>query len=174
MSPGRSESVAALVVASASLLATCVFAFLSLTPGIDPAVGGLLDLGFFLSAIVALGSFVIHFVASRKSRSGEPPSRFDRLLARRAAALSAVPAGLVAVGIGALWYASRAMGGWGTGLDTPSTAGARETFASIDTAGMGALLGFGSVYIILMIYLAIRAERAAIRLARDEAGVATA
>lgn len=166
----RTQSVASLVVAAAALLATFVFGFLSFVPGVDPGVGGFIELGFFAGGVVTIGAFVTYFVMSRRSADGEAPSRFERLLEQRAAALAAVPVGLVAVLIGVLWFLSRTLGEGGAW--TPPEGAAGEAFAAIDTAGIGAFLGFGSLYVILATYLAIRAERAAMRVAREDAGVA--
>lgn len=168
MSAGRSESITALVVAAAAVLATCVFGFLSFTPGVEPSLAGNLQLGFFAGGVVSMGAIAAYFIMSRRSASGEQPSKFDRLLDQRAAALRAVPIGLVAVAIGVLWYISRTLGESGA-LPPPPVA--TESFASIDTAGIGAFLGFGSVYVIVATYLAIRAERAALRVAREEGKV---
>lgn len=169
MPTGRSQGVAALVVAAAGLLLTFVFGFLSFTPGVDPEIADFLQLGFFVGGLVMVGGVVAYFVTSRRA-SGDAPSKFDRLLEQRAAALAAVPVGLGAVLIGALWYLTRMLGeGGALGDAGPLQAG--EKFAVIDTAGIGAFLGFGSLYVIGATYLAIRAERAAIRLARQESGV---
>lgn len=157
------------MVAAAGLLLTFVFGFLSFTPGVDSDVGDFLQLGFFVGGLVMVGGVVAYFVASRKA-NGEAPSRFDRLLEQRAAALAAVPVGLVAVLIGVLWYMTRMLGEGGA-LPGGGALEAGEKFAVIDTAGIGAFLGFGSLYVIGATYLAIRAERAAIRLARGETGV---
>ena len=169
MPTGRSQGVAALVVAAAGLLLTFVFGFLSFTPGVDPEVGDFLQLGFFVGGLVMVGGVIAYVVVSRRS-DGEAPSKFDRLLEQRQAALSAVSVGLVAVLIGVLWYMTRMLGeGGALGDAGPLAAG--EKFAVIDTAGIGAFLGFGSLYVLGATYLAIRAERAAIRLAREDAGV---
>lgn len=168
MPSGRSQGVAALVVAAAGLLLTFVFGFLSFTPGVDSDVGDFLQLGFFLGGLVMVGGFVAYFVVSRRA-SGES-SRFDRLLEQRAAALAAVPVGLGAVLIGVLWYMTRMLGEGGA-FEGAGPLQAGEKFAVIDTAGIGAFLGFGSLYVVMATYLAIRAERAAIRLARQDAGV---
>lgn len=162
----RSESVAALVVGAAALLLTCVFGFLSFVPGIDPEVQGFLELGLFGGAAVTFGSFIAYFVLSRRSSKGETLTRFDRLLDQRAAALGAVPVGIVAVLIGVLWYMARTLGA-GSTVDVPGS----EKFATIDTAGIAAFLGFGSLYVITATYMAIRAERAAIQAARSDAEV---
>lgn len=169
MPTSRSQAVAALVVAAAGLLLTFVFGFLSFTPGVDPEVGELLQLGFFLGGLVMVGGVVAYVVVARRG-AGDPSSRFDRLLDQRAAALAAVSVGIVAVLIGALWYMTRTLSeGGALGDSGPLAAG--EKFAVIDTAGIGAFLGFGSLYVVLATWLAIRAERAAIRLAREQSGV---
>lgn len=169
MRANRSESVASLIVAAAALLATCVFGFLTFVPGVDPEVSGFLELGFFSGGVVAMGAFIAYFVLSRRNRSGEPASRFDRLLEQRAAALGAMPVGLVAVLIGALWYVSRTIGE-GTSIDAPPGI-PTETFQTLDTAGIGAFLGFGSLFVGVATWLAIRAERAALRVAREDSEV---
>lgn len=170
MQAGRGQSVAALIVAAAALLITCVFGFLSFTPGVDPEVGDFLQLGFFVGGVVTMGAFVAYFVLSRRGGDDdEERSKFDRLLEMRSAALGAVPIGLGAVMVGVLWYLTRMLGEQGTigGVEGPAV----DSFATIDTAGIAAFLGFGSLYLILATYVAIRAERAAIRLARQEAEV---
>lgn len=166
MPPRRSQNVAALVVAAAALLVTFVFGFLSFTPGVEGDVAGFLELGFFAGGIVTIGAFVMYFVMSRRTRSGQTPSKFDRHLEQRAAALGAMPVGLVAVLIGVLWYMSRSLGEGGAWSGPAGAAG--ETFATIDTAGIAAFLGFGSLYVIMATYFAIRAERAAIGVARED------
>lgn len=166
--PARSQSVAALVIGAAALLLTCVFGFLSFIPGIDPDVGGFLEFGFFGGGILTLGAFAMYFLTSRRADSGEAPSKFDRLLEQKSAALAAVPIGLVAVLIGILWYMTRMLGEGGM-WSAPEGTG--DAFAAIDTAGIGAFLGFGSLYVIVATIIAMRAERAAIRMARDDAGV---
>lgn len=172
MRAGRSESAIALVVGAAALLITCVFGFLSFTPGVDPGVAGFIQLGFFGGGVVAMGSLVTYFVMSRRSTQGDPPSKFERLLDQRKAALGAVPVGLVAVLVGALWYLTRMLG-QGSNVSVPPALGsASSSFAAIDTAGITAFLGFGSLYVIVASYLAIRAERAAIQVAREDAEVA--
>lgn len=168
MPSGRSQGVVALVAAAAGILLTFVFGFLSFTPGVDSGVGDFLQLGLFVGALVSVGGIVGYVVLSRRA-SGES-SRFDRLLEQRAAALAAVPVGLVAVLVGVLWYFTRTLAEGGA-IGENSALGAGEAFAVIDTAGIGAFLGFGSLYIVLATYLAIRLERAAIRVARDDAGV---
>lgn len=164
----RSESVAALVVAAAALLLTCVFGFLSFTPGVDPEIGGFLEVAFLMSGLVTLGAGIAYFVMSRKTDSGEERSKFDRLLEQRKAALSAVPIGIGAVLIGAAWYMTKMLGEGGAWSEMPGS----QTFAAIDTAGIAAFLGIGSVYVVGATYLAIRAERAALRLAREDTEVA--
>lgn len=57
--------------------------------------------------------------------------------------------------------------GAGTGVSVPGS----ETFASIDTAGIAAFLGFGSLYVIVATWLAIRTEAAAIQTAIADAEV---
>lgn len=166
MQAGRKESVAALVVAAAALLLTCVFGILTFTPGVDPGIGSFLQLSFFASAIMTMGAGVAYFVLSRRSRGGEA-SRFDRLVEQRAAALGAVPVGLVAVLIGVLWYVTKSAGDQGALGEVPGS----QAFAAIDTVGIAAFLGFGSIYLLTATYLAIRAERSAIRIARQDAGV---
>lgn len=166
MQAGRKESVVSLIVAAAALLLTCVFGILTFTPGVDPGVGSFLELGFFASGIVTLGAGVAYFALSRRSRGAET-SRFDRLLEQRAAALGAVPVGLVAVLVGVLWYVTKSAGDQGALSDVPGT----QAFAAIDTTGIAAFLGFGSIYLITAAWLAIRAERAAIRLARQDSEV---
>lgn len=167
----RTESIVALVVAAAGVLLTFVFGFLSFTPGVDPEVAAFLEFGFFGGGILTLGAVVAYFLTSRRAGSGQPPSRFDRLLEQRAAALAAVPVGLVAVLIGALWFLTKTLseGGIGPGPDSPAV----QTFAAIDTAGIGAFLGLGSLYVIVATWVAIRAERAAIRAAREDLEVKT-
>lgn len=168
MPTGRSQGVAALVVAAAGLLLTFVFGFLSFTPGVDPEVGDLLQLGFFVGGLVAAGGVVAYVLLLR--RGAESGSKFDRALEQRAAALAAVSVGLVAVLIGVLWYITRMLGeGGALGSGGPLAAG--EKFAVIDTAGIGAFLGFGSLYVLGATFFAIRAERTAIRHARQDAGV---
>lgn len=171
MGTGRSQSVGALIVAAAALLFTAVFGFLSFIPGTDPDVAAFLELSFFGSGAIAMGAFITYVVMSRKTDSGETKSKFDRLLEQRSAALGAVPVGLVAVLIGFGWYMTKFLaedGIWaGPAPDHPAT----QTFAAIDTAGIAAFLIMGSLYVIVSTYLAIRAERAAIRLARDQAEV---
>lgn len=164
----RSEGVAALVVGAAALLLTCVFGFLSFTPGVDPEIGGFLEVVFLMSGVVTLGAGIAYFVISRRSSSGEAVSKFDRLLEQRAAALGAVPVGIGAVLVGAAWYMTKMLGEGGAWSDVPGS----QTFAAIDTAGIAAFLGLGSLYVTGATFLAIRAERAAIRLAREETEVA--
>ena len=172
MRAGRSESAVALIVGAAALLLTCVFGFLTFTPGVDPGVGGFLQLGFFGGGVVTMGAFITYFVMSRRSSRGDAPSKFERLLDQRRAALGAVPVGLAAVLVGALWYLTRMLGNGG-GVDVPDAlAPATQSFQAIDTAGITAFLGFGSLYVIVASYLAIRAERAAIQVARLDAEVA--
>ena len=162
----RSESVVALVVGAAALLLTCVFGFLSFIPGVDPEVADFLEIALFGCAALTLGAFVGYFVLSRRAKSGESLTKFDRLLDQRAAALGAVPIGIVAVLIGVLWYMARTIGA-GAPTDLPGSG----KFAAIDTAGIAAFLGFGSLYVIVATWLAIRAERAAIGTARGDAEV---
>ena len=154
---------------AAALLITCVFGFLSFTPGVDPEVGDFLQLGFFVGGVVTMGAFVAYFVLSRRG-DDEERSKFERLLEMRSAALGAVPVGLGAVMVGVLWYLTRMLGEQGT-FGGVEGAPAISSFGTIDTAGIAAFLGFGSLYLIVATYVAIRSERAAIRLARQEAEV---
>ena len=166
MQAGRKESVAALIVAAAALLLTCVFGILTFTPGVDPEVGSFLQLGFFAGAFITVGAGIAYVVLSRRARGAEG-SRFNRLLEQRAAALGAVPVGLVAVLIGVLWYVTKSAGDQGAIGEVPGA----QAFAAIDTVGIAAFLGFGSIYLLTATFLAIRAERSAIRLARQDSGV---
>lgn len=168
MGTRRSESVAALVVGAAALLLTCVFGFLNFVPGVDPEVADFLEIAWFGGAAVTMGAFITYFVLSRRSKAGGPVTKFDRQLEQRAAALGAVPVGIGAVLVGVLWFMARTIGA-GSSVDMP--AGASEKFAAIDTAGIAAFLGFGSLYVILATYIAIRAERSAIGTARADAEV---
>lgn len=160
MHAGRSQTVVALVVAAAALLITCVFGFLSFIPGVDPDVAGFLEFGFFVGGILTMGAFVAYVALARRAASGGASTQFDRQLERRSAALGAVPVGLIAVLVGALWYLTRSLGET-TPLPGPAGAAA-DSFAAIDTAGIVAFLGFGSMYVIVATYLAIRSERRAI------------
>jgi hypothetical protein len=162
----RTYSAVALVVGASGVLLACVFGFLSFVPHVDPSVGQFFQLSFFLGGVAALGGLVGYFVTSRKADSGEPLSRFDRALEQRKAALGTLPVGLLAVLVGALWYVIHDLGQGTTGLSAPSN------FADFDTPGIIAFLGFGSLYVAIGTWMAIRAERAAIRAAREDAGVA--
>lgn len=169
MPAGRTHSAVALIVGASGLMITCVFGFLSFVPGIDPKMSDFFQLGFFVGGVVTLGGLVAYFVMSRKDAGGEPLSKFDRLVEQRKAALGAVPVGLLAVLIGALWYIIKTLGDSG-GIDAdPFNAGTQ--FAEFDTPGIIAFLGFGTLYVIMATWFAIRAERAAIRVARDDTGV---
>lgn len=163
----RTSSAVALIVGASGLMLTCVFGFLSFVPGIDPSMGEFFQLAFFVGGVLALGGLVAYVLMSRKADAGEPLPKFDRMLEQRKAAMGAIPIGLVAVLIGALWYAVLALGA--SGVDVDVTPG--ENFADFQTPGIIAFLGFGTLYVALATFLVIRAERAAIRVARDETGV---
>lgn len=169
MPAGRTHSAVALIVGASGLMITFIFGFLSFVPSIDPKMGDFFQLGFFVGGVVALGGLVAYFVTSRKDGSGEPTSKYDRLIEQRKAALGAVPVGLVAVLIGALWFVIKTLGEQG-GID-PDPLNAGEKFAEFDTPGIIAFLGFGTLYVVMATWLAIRAERAAIRVAREDTGV---
>jgi hypothetical protein len=162
----RGDSVAALVVGAAALLMTCVFGFLNFVPGVDPEVADFLELGLFGGAALTMGAVVAYFVTSRRAKGGQSLSKFDRQLDQRSASLAAVPIGIAAVLIGVLWYMARTIGA-GAAVGVPGG----EKFAAIDTAGIAAFLGFGSLYVIVATWLAIRSERAAIQTARSDAEV---
>lgn len=166
MGTRRSESVAALVVGAAALLLTCVFGFLNFVPGVDPEVADFLEIAWFGGVAVTMGAFITYFILSRRASAGARVTKFERQLDQRAAALGAVPIGICAVLVGVLWYMARSIGA-GSSVDVPGS----ERFAAIDTAGIAAFLGFGSLYVIVATYLAMRAERSAIGTARSDAEV---
>jgi hypothetical protein len=163
MAARRTSSAVALIVGASGLMLTCVFGFLSFVPGVDPSMTEFFQLGFFVGGVVTLGSLVGYFFLSRKDVSGEPVARFDRYLQQRKAALGALPIGLVAVGIGALWYIIQAI--------SPAGFPAPKRFTDFNTPGVIAFLGFGCAYVTMATWLAIRAERSAIRAAREDAEV---
>ncbi|MHB8587069.1 MAG: hypothetical protein ACYDDF_14665 [Thermoplasmatota archaeon] len=166
MAAARKESVWSLIVAMVGLLAACVFLFLYLVPGVDAGTLVLIQAAFFVSAMAAVLGLAGYLVLSRWGSS--TPSAFDRAIARRRAALGALPAALVAVLIGVLLFAGRAIGG----NAASSAIGPIDTTAAssdmLDLMAIGAFLGFGALYVVLMIVLATQAERAAIRAARDD------
>lgn len=155
------------MAAATGLLLTFVFGFLSFLPGVDPEVGGFLQLGLFVGGLIMIGGVIGYVVLSR--RAGED-SKFERHLEQRQAAFASMMVGLAAVIVGFLWYLVQMLGDNGAiGGESPLAAG--EQFASIDTPGIIAFLGFGTVYIVVATFFAIRAERSAIRLAKDQTGV---
>lgn len=164
----RTSSAVALVVGASGLLMMCVFGFLSFVPGIDPAVEEMFELAFFMGALVALASFVAYVVMSRQGGAGAPTGRFDRMLDKRKAAMGAIPIGIVAVAIGALWFVLRTMGEQGF----VAIEGA-EKFNDFQTPGIIAFLGFGTLYVAVATWLVIRAERGAIRAIRDREEAST-
>jgi hypothetical protein len=160
----RTYSAVALVVGASGLLLTCVFGFLSFIPGIDPNVAQFFQLMFFVGGVAALGGTVAYFATSRKADSGEQLTRYERALEQRKAALGTLPVGLLAVLVGALWYVIHNLG-QASPIATPSK------FADFDTPGIIAFLGFGALYVTIATWLVIRAERTAIRSAREDLGV---
>lgn len=167
MPAGRTYSAVALVVSASGLMLTCVFGFLSFVPGIDPGMKEFFQLAFFVGGVVTLGGAAAYFALSRKAASGEPMSKFDRAIEQRKAAMGTLPIGLVAVMIGALWYVVSGLGSGVVDVEVPNS----EKFAAFDTPGIIAFLGFGTMYVGVATWLAIRAERTAIRAAREDAGV---
>lgn len=164
MRASRKESVVALVVAATALLLTSVFGFLSFVPGVDAEMGSFLELAFYGSGAVTMGAFFTYVVMSRRTGSGRTPTRFDRALDQRAAAMGAIPIGLIAVLVGVLWYMARTFGAESAIGPLPGSG----RFAAIDTAGIAAFLGFGCLYVIVATYLAMRAEKAALVSARHD------
>ncbi|MHB8603767.1 MAG: hypothetical protein ACYDCK_00825 [Thermoplasmatota archaeon] len=120
-------------------------------------------MGFFVGGVFTVGGAVTYVFTSRKNNSGEPLSKFELHLAQRKAALGALPIGLIAVAIGAIWYMLQTFAPPGLPLSTQ--------FADFNTPGVIALLGFGTLYVSMATWLAIRAERAAVRVARADIGV---
>lgn len=167
MPAGRTYSAVALVVSASGLMLTCVFGFLSFVPGIDPGMKEFFQLAFFVGGVVTLAGVGAYFALSRKAASGEPMSRFDRAMEQKKAALGTLPIGLLAVLIGALWYVISGLGSGVVGVEVPG----QEKFAEFDTPAIIAFLGFGTMYVAVATWLAIRAEKAAIRAARDDTGV---
>lgn len=141
---------------------TFVFGFLSFIRGIDPSTKDFFQLAFFAGGVVTVGGLVGYFALTRKGAEGEPVSKFDRLLEQRKAALGALPIGLLSVLVGALWYVIHTMAPLGI---------SESRFSDFNTPGIIAFLGFGTLYVAMATWLAIRAERAAIRTARDDAEV---
>lgn len=163
MAASRTSSAVALIVGATGLMLTCVFGFLSFIPSVDPTAGEFFQLAFFVGGVLGLGGVIAYVVMIRRGGSGERASKFDRHLEQRKAALGALPIGLVAVLIGVLWFMIHTL--------APAGFPSNAKYADFKIPGIIAFLGFGTLYVAMATWLAIREERTAIRWAREDAGV---
>lgn len=109
-----------------------------------------------LSLTGAVGSVLAYLLLVRQARARGETSGFEQGLQLRNAALSSMPAGILAVLVGLVWYVTRR---FSSSFDAES---------NLDTLGVAAFAGAGAAFLVTALVLAVVFERRAIRRALED------